>query len=214
MTSGDDAQAGHIVRAGYDRIADRYEAWAETVRGSPRRAWVDDLVGRLGKGADVLELGCGGGLRDTRELAARASLTGVDISAEQVRRARDRVPGARFLQADVVRLELPASSFDAVVALHVLNHIPRGELPGLVERVARWLRRDGLFLGTFGVSGEEGVQDDWLGVPMFFASLTREETVALLERAGFELERAEVVTQDEGAEGLATFLWVLGRLRR
>ena len=71
-----------------------------------------------------------------------------------------------------------------------------------------------IFLATFGVSGEEGVQEDWLGVPMFFASLTAEETTALLEGAGFGLVRTEVVTEDEGEDGLATFLWTLGRLRR
>jgi len=36
----------------------------------------------------VLELGCGSGAPDTQRLAARFRLTGVDISREQLRRAR------------------------------------------------------------------------------------------------------------------------------
>jgi hypothetical protein len=44
-------------------------------------------------------------------------------------------------------------------------------------------------LATFGRSGWEGVEDDFIGVPMFFGSYTDEDTLALLDRAGFLVER-------------------------
>jgi cyclopropane fatty-acyl-phospholipid synthase-like methyltransferase len=40
----------------------------------------------------VLELGCGAGVPDTQRLASHFRVTGIDISAEQVRRARTAVP--------------------------------------------------------------------------------------------------------------------------
>jgi hypothetical protein len=54
------------------------------------------------------------------------------------------------------------------------------------------------------------VEEDFLGVPMFFRSYLDDETRELLRAAGFELERVQVVPIDE-PEGPASFLWVLAR---
>ncbi len=201
-----------IVAEGYDAIAGRYATWQKGVAGSPRMRFLDRLLALLPRDAAVLELGCGAGVASTRILAERARLTGVDISGEQIRRARERVPSASFVQADMVELELPPASFDAVVAFYVFTHVPRAELPTLLERVHAWLRPRGFLLATFGASeSAEGVQIDWLGVPMFFSSFDADENRALLRDAGFELLENEVVTQDELEEGEARFLWVLAQ---
>ena len=50
--------------------------------------WCADLIARLTPGARVLELGCGGGTRETQELASDFVLTGVDLSERQLVRAR------------------------------------------------------------------------------------------------------------------------------
>ncbi len=50
--------------------------------------------------------------------------TGVDISDVQVERARRLVPGAVFLRADATDLDFPSGSFDAVVCLYALIHMP------------------------------------------------------------------------------------------
>ena len=82
-----------IVSDGYDRIADRYLAWS-ALRPSAARSRALELADRLiPAGAEVLELGCGAGRPMTATLARGRHLTGVDISAEQIRRARRNVPG-------------------------------------------------------------------------------------------------------------------------
>jgi cyclopropane fatty-acyl-phospholipid synthase-like methyltransferase len=160
----------------------------------------------------VLELGSGAGVQSTRVLAGRGELVGVDISAEQVRRAREQVPGATFLHADVTQLELAPSSFDAVVAFYVLNHVPRSELGPLLERVARWLRPGGYFLATFGARDTyDTVEEDWLGAPMFFAGFPPAANRAFVRAAGLELLEDEVETLDEPGAGEVTFQWVLAR---
>ena len=110
--------------------------------------------------------------RPTRELARRHRVTGVDISAVQIELARHHVPEASFVHADATELEIAPVSFDAVVALFVFGHVPIEEQAGLIARIGFWLRDGGYFLGTFGAGdpGEE-ITVDWLGAPMFFASL-------------------------------------------
>ena len=86
----------------------------------------------------------------TRALADGRRVTGVDISARQIELARAAVPGARFIHADMTALELPASSLDAVVAWYSLTHVPRADLPTLIEAVHRWLRPGGVLVATMG----------------------------------------------------------------
>lgn len=200
-----------IVARGYDAIALRYAEWAGQI-DSPAMAWVRELDAQLDDGADVLELGCGRGVPATRDLARRHRVTGVDISAVQVELARHHVPEASFVHSDVMELEIAPGSFDAVVALFVFGHIPVEEQGGLVARISLWLREGGFFLGTF-ATGEAGqdVDDDWLGVPMFFASLGGEAYAPLLRDAGLEPLRDEVVVQSEPGHGDVSFRWFLAR---
>jgi SAM-dependent methyltransferase len=200
-----------IVARGYDAIALRYAAWAGQV-DSPAIDWLRDLDARLHDGADVLELGCGRGVPATRELARRHRLTGVDISAVQIELARHHVPEASFVQADAVELDIAQASLDAVVALYLFGHVPADEQQGLIRRVCSWLRPDGFLLATFG-AGEPGedIDADWLGVPMYFASLGGETYVPLLRDEGLEPLRDEIVVQHEPGHGDVSFRWVLAR---
>ena len=91
----------------------------EEVAGLPGQLAMDRLG--LLPGQQVIDLGCGSG-RTTLELAARVSprgaVTGVDISAEMLARARERaarlhVGNAEFVHADVQVHDLGEASFDA-----------------------------------------------------------------------------------------------------
>jgi SAM-dependent methyltransferase len=139
-------------------------------------------------------------------------VTGVDLSAVQVELARHHVPEASFVHGDAMELEVAAASFDAVVALFVFSHLPVEEQPALIARIAFWLRDGGFFLGTFatGDPGED-VDDDWLGVPMFFASLGGDAYGPLLRDVGLDLVRDEVVVQNEPGHGDVSFRWILAR---
>jgi SAM-dependent methyltransferase len=204
------ADAKALVARGYDQIALRYAAWR--VEGNPALRLARDLDGRLPDGADVLELGCGRGVPIARELAKRHRVTGVDISAAQVELARHHVPEASFVHADYTELDIAAGSFDAVVAILTLTHVPREEHADLFARIAGWLRDGGLFLCSLGAGDAAGsVDDDWLGAPMFFSHYDADTNRRLLGDAGFELLIDEVVPMVEEGHGEARFLWVLAR---
>src|SRR5947209_4782708 len=127
-----------VVARGYDRIAERYAGWARDEVDDPvAPVYLGPLIDRLPPGAAVLDLGCGGGQR-LGQLAQHFTVTGVDISREQVRRAQQAVPKARVLLGDMTRLVFPPSSFDAVTAFYALTHLPHGEFPALLVRIARW----------------------------------------------------------------------------
>ncbi len=201
-----------IVRAGYDAIAERYAAWAAGFE-TPVSSWLAKFVELVPAGARVVELGCGGDNPSMRELAGRYDYLGVDISAAQLERARRAVPHARFVLADALRVELEPGSFDGVVSLFMLGHIPRAEQAPLLSRIAGWLRPGGCLLATMGTAeAEDEVEEDWLGAPMFFASFDEATNRELLAEAGFELVEARVVPFEEPGHGLVPFMWVLARL--
>lgn len=199
-----------IVSAGYDAIGETFAAWRRRIVGDPRHEWADELVARLDDGARVLELGCGSGSPETRRLAQRFAVTGVDISPRQAERARAAIPEASFTVADLTELELPPASYDAVVSFYVFNHVPRDLLAPLLGRIRDWLVPGGWLLSAFGVSDLESWTGDWLGAPTFFSSFPAEVNSRLVREAGFTLERDEVVVFEE-PEGQAKFQWVLAR---
>ena len=80
-------------------MADTWESWSARITDDPRHAWLEALLELLPADARVVELGCGNGTSETRELARHASLVGVDLSEEQLRRARERVPVRRSCRA-------------------------------------------------------------------------------------------------------------------
>ena len=174
--------------------------------------WVEKLLDLIEDGSDLLELGCGGGSPATVRLAERNRLRGVDISPRQVERARERVPHASFQCADATEFDFEPASFDAIVSLYMLGHVPRAEQARLLGSIASWLREGGYLLATIGTANaQDEVDDDWLGAPMFFASYDEEWNRRALGSAGFVLEEARVVPLEEPGHGVVSFMWVLAR---
>ena len=199
-----------LVARGYDQIALRYAACR--IEGNPAMRFVRELDARLPAGADVLELGCGRGVPVGRELAKRHRLTGVDISAAQVELARHHVPEACFIHADYTDLDVASASFDAVVAILTLTHVPREEHADLLSRIARWLRDGGFLLCSLGTADAPGaVEEDWLGAAMFFSHYDADTNRRLVREAGFEPLIDEIVAMHEEGHGQARFLWVLAQ---
>ncbi len=173
-----------LVAEGYNTCAEAYEnARRNTVH--PEIRW---LKNRLPNRAYVLDVGCGSGLPVTRELAKRFVVTGVDISAEQIRRARENVRHAEFIHSDIMALEFPAASFNAVVALYAIFHLPRREHERLFRNLHRWLKPGGCLLATLTHETEEDyTEDNFFGVEMYWSNYGMPEYRILLAEAGFEI---------------------------
>jgi len=191
-------------------IADRFAAWQHQISDETRLAYLADLLELLPEHPDVLELGVGAGVRSSQILAERGRLTGVDLSREQLRRARERLPGATLVHGDFAAVELPAASFDAVVSFYALNNLPQDELGPLLRDVARWLRPGGWFLASLPGSDNPGWRGEWLGTEMFFAGCDPETNSRLTLDAGLEIVRDELETMIE-PEGEVRWHWLLAR---
>ena len=147
VASGDDER--DLVRRGYDQLSYHYRR--DDAEDGHYGPWLADLHQRLPASSAVLDLGCGCGIPAARFLTdCGHQVTGVDISEVQIDRARRLVPAASFLCADAAQVRLPPASFDAVVCLYALIHMPLAEQPPLLERIATWLRPGGWLLVTTG----------------------------------------------------------------
>jgi len=153
----------------------RESMWRNTATAGPERARdlaarlerraqaVDEVAAReaylglLDIAADehVLDVGCGSGAvtRDVaRRVGSRGLAVGLDPSPELLAVARELALEAglgdrvEFREGDVLRLPFPDGSFDVVLCVTVLSHVPRGEtaIPELV-RVLRSGGRLGVF---------------------------------------------------------------------
>jgi predicted TPR repeat methyltransferase len=209
-----------IVAAGYDAISERYAAWQSAIDDDPRAAYVERLLALLSTEPDILEIGSGAGVEPTPTFARIGRLTGVDISRVQIERARAAVPDATLIHGDVTAVAFPARSFDAVVALYVLTHIPLSDLNGLLGRIVSWLKPSGLFLATFGTGRtHEDFVDDFLGAPMFFSGHDEATNERLVQDTGLTVieSRTEHIHEPESEPGTgratASFHWVIARKR-
>ncbi|MEU3891822.1 class I SAM-dependent methyltransferase [Streptomyces sp. NPDC029041] len=142
----------------------------------------------------MLDLGCGSGAPVVRDLvAAGHHVTGVDISEVQIQQAQKLVPQADFIMADATSVDFPGGSFDAVVSLYALIHIPQDEQLPLLERIATWLRPGGWFLCSTGQHEWTGMDENWLdsGVAMWWSHADADTDRAWITRAGLTVEQEE-----------------------
>ncbi|MCC6323403.1 class I SAM-dependent methyltransferase [Candidatus Nomurabacteria bacterium] len=74
----------------------------------------DFFISLLPKGAHILDVGCGGG-RDAKYFIKKGfKVTGIDMSSVLINIAKKEVPKASFKEMDILKLDFPINSFDAV----------------------------------------------------------------------------------------------------
>ena len=88
-------------------------------------------------GKQVLDVGCGTGVL-ARSLSDRgAHVVGVDPNEEALAVARQTVPTGTFYPASAQALPLADRSFDGVVFLNSLHHVPVPDMPLALREAAR-----------------------------------------------------------------------------
>ncbi|MFI1398693.1 class I SAM-dependent DNA methyltransferase [Streptomyces sp. NPDC020681] len=174
----------------FDVIGDRYDEAFPYKAGQVSAGKF--LAETLDRGSRVLDLGCGTGLPTARQLSdAGFEVTGVDLSGEMVRLAREYVPKATFHQIDIADLRpggpQDLGRFDAAVAFFSLLMLPRAEIPLALSTIHHLLVPDGLFVLSMVEADVDDFTISFLHTNIRVSGYIREDLIQVVEEAGFEI---------------------------
>lgn len=115
-------------------------------------------------------------------------VVGLDLSAGMLSEARNRLPHARLVQADLRNPPLLSDRFDGIWACASLLHLPRTEFGPALAELVRLLRQPGgvLYLALKGGQGEQWVTGHG-GRRTFFTYYQPAEIETSLAHAGFRI---------------------------
>jgi SAM-dependent methyltransferase len=138
----------------FDRVADRYD---DSRGGSLRGAEVAAQVLPWLAPGGVLEVGVGSGIVAAALRARGVRVHGVDLSAEMLRRAVERL-GPTVARADARALPVASAAVDNVLFVAALHAIR--DVSGAVAEAARVLRPGGRLVAVHGIPTHEPDPDD------------------------------------------------------
>jgi SAM-dependent methyltransferase len=212
------------MKASYDAIAPKYNEWT-IPHSTTRLRYLDQLLGRLlttSSSISVLELGCGYGVPVTQKLLSYSNFSVVanDLSSAQIELARARLlpdpPGSAhgrltLLEGDMLALDFTTETFDAVVGMYSIIHLPRTEQVEMLRKIVGWLKPGGWMLVNFAAKELAGREtQNWLEEEkgwMFWSGWGSEGTVEKVREAGLEVVVQETVEDAVDVK----FLWILAR---
>ena len=108
--------------------------------------------GGIVKGRKVLDIACGTGVLFPDYIKRGAEVTGVDISPEMVRLAKDKFPCVEVIVADAEEYSF-GENYDAVIIYNAFPHFPNPER--LLENLSLALKDGGRLTVAHGISEKE-----------------------------------------------------------
>ena len=189
MNSASQPQARVTVSAGYDRWAATYDNALNPLLAREERHLAPRLPDLKGKVA--LDVACGTGrwLQRLWGCGARAAV-GIDISRRMLE-AGVRKPGlhGKFVQADFMRLPVPAGVIDFVICAFALSHVE--EMGRLFREFARVTRCGGSLIVTdlhpmaYASGWRTGFRDEYGAAHIETHSYVAGDVVHKAEASGF-----------------------------
>ena len=154
-----------------------------------------ELVRSVAPAGRLLEVGSAGGHFLAAARDAGYDVVGIEPSGAGAEAARRRF-GLEVHEGFVEEIDLPAESFDAIASFHVLEHIP--EPLSALERMRTWLKPEGALVlevpnRVSRQARRAGANWRHLDLAHHVSHFTPAALGALLERAGFAVERIETV---------------------
>lgn len=135
----------------YDKIAESYAKEFSKPSG-----YIDEFLSLIPKNAKILDVGCGVGVDASYMVSEGFEVIGVDLSKEMLKLAKQKFPKIDFRQQDIRKLDFPPNSFDGILASCSLIHIPKKNVPALLNRFYRMLKENGvIYIALQGGKSEE-----------------------------------------------------------
>lgn len=176
-------------------IYDEFAATYEQNRGLFDMTEVfDEFFQRLpAQGGSLLDLGCGAGEPFATAFLRRDwSVTGVDFSNRMLELARQFAPGMQTRLGDMRQMTFDAESFDAVISIYALFHLPSEDHADMLARIHRWLKPAGHALLTYADQAYTGQErfdglKEFMGRQLYYGHKAPSELRRDLSRIGFEI---------------------------
>ncbi len=190
----DDGSANARTVESYEQIAEDY---ARETAGSGVLSGALARLAETKPAAHVLEIGSGPGWdADTLE-AAGLTVRRTDVTQAFITFQRGR--GKQVERLDAINDDL-GGPYDAVVSLHVLQHVEPDDLPAVLAKVAAALRPGGRFLVSIPLGHSAGWEIGDSGSPYYRALRSRDEFLAALQQAGLTPEWTDQADDNDDAD--------------
>lgn len=165
-------------------------------------AYRNSFTHRLNPGDRILDLGCGGGHATLAFIENGFEVTALDGSVELARIASQRA-NIDVVVKDFSELDYKCE-FDGVWAAASLTHVSLDCLDGVLARVCRALRPEGLLFASFKCSDA-----DWRDAEGRFYGAASPRTLRhFARRAGFEVDSIDEVQGHGCFRDPTTWAWV------
>ena len=131
----------------------------------------------------LLEIGAGAGYDSQFFINNGLSVTAVDISSEMVKNCQEK--GIEAYELDFYNLSRLNNKYDCIYAMNTLLHVPKADLPHVLNEINAVLDSSGLFyMGLYGGQDTEGefIKIEVSDAPRFFAFHSKSYLKEVLER--------------------------------
>jgi len=171
-----------LVEQGYNKIAEEYYTHRDLNKFNNE---LEEFASLLPENAHILDVGCGAGIPTAKFLTKKGiKVTGIDLSDKMLSLARVNVTNAEFIKMDMNELEFKENSFDGIISVYTLFHVPKKNHIQIFKKFFEILKPGGILLINTGISESEG-KSFFFGVPMFWSNFSPKITLGLVKKAGF-----------------------------
>ena len=128
----------------------------------------------------LLEIGAGAG-KDSKFFQDNGlQVVSTDLSPEMVNLCRDK--GLEAYEMDFKNLAFPDENFESLYALNCLLHVPKKDMPAVLNTLRNLLKPSGLFfMSVYGGPATEGVwEKDYHQPPRFFSTYADDRLITIV----------------------------------
>lgn len=175
----------HLIES-YNKYAQERDTYKKEAWKVEERANFLTLLQSKDK-RSLLEMGAGPGHDSKFFQDTGLVVTCIDLSPEMIKLCQQKGLSAQVM--DMMDLDFPPDSFDAIYALNSLLYIPKADFRTVLGNVRKVLKPSGFFyLGIYGSDEEfEGVREQDTYTPKRFFSFYTDEGIQKITSEVFEL---------------------------
>ena len=152
--------------------------------------YVDTFLSLIPSNGKILDVGCGVGVDAGYMYSKGFKVVGIDLSREMLKIARQHFPQIDFRLLDIKKINYGANSFDGIFASFSLIHLPKKDIPNILKKFYKILKRGGVLY----IALHEGKPEEtFITSPLsknekiFLNIFSYEEIKQLLDEFGFAI---------------------------